>query len=83
MLEASPSPLVLGGSAMEIQAVVYEKLGAPFRLETVHPDDEPGPGEVLVKMAATGICHTDDITRHGDLPFRAPGVLGHEGAGTV
>jgi aryl-alcohol dehydrogenase len=45
--------------------------------------DEPGPGEVLVKVAATGFCHTDGIARHGDLPFPVPGVLGHEGAGTV
>lgn len=45
--------------------------------------DEPGPGEVLVRVAGTGLCHTDAITRHGDLPFPLPGVLGHEGAGTV
>jgi aryl-alcohol dehydrogenase len=45
--------------------------------------DGPGEGEVLVKVAATGICHTDAITRDGVLPFPLPGVLGHEGAGTV
>ncbi len=45
--------------------------------------DEPGPGEVLVRLAATGICHTDGLARHGDLPFPLPGVLGHEGAGVV
>jgi Alcohol dehydrogenase GroES-like domain len=41
----------------------------------------PGSGEVLVQIVATGICHTDGLARHGDLPFRLPGVLGHEGAG--
>lgn len=45
--------------------------------------DEPGPGEVLVRVMATGVCHTDSITRDGDLPMPLPGVLGHEGAGVV
>lgn len=45
--------------------------------------DEPGRGEVVVKVAATGICHTDGLARHGDMPFPLPGVLGHEGAGVV
>ncbi len=45
--------------------------------------DEPGPGEVLVKIVASGVCHTDAIARDGDMPFPAPGVLGHEGAGIV
>ena len=36
-----------------------------------------------MRLAATGICHTDGLARHGDLPFPLPGVLGHEGAGVV
>ncbi|WP_261801604.1 NAD(P)-dependent alcohol dehydrogenase [Streptomyces sp. ISID311] len=61
---------------------MFDTQDGPFHLEDVDLD-EPGPGEVLVKIVATGICHTDGLARHGDLPFPAPGVLGHEGAGVV
>jgi Zn-dependent alcohol dehydrogenase len=67
---------------MQITAAVVQELHGPFVVRDVELD-EPGPGEVLVKVAATGFCHTDGIARHGDLPFPVPGVLGHEGAGTV
>lgn len=67
---------------MRITAAVVDDLHGPFVVRDVELDD-PGPGEVLVKVAATGFCHTDGIARHGDLPFPLPGVLGHEGAGTV
>ncbi|TDD93524.1 NAD(P)-dependent alcohol dehydrogenase [Actinomadura rubrisoli] len=65
-----------------MQAAVFDTRDGPFHVEDVEID-EPGPGEVLIRVAATGICHTDGLARHGDLPFPAPGVLGHEGAGTV
>jgi aryl-alcohol dehydrogenase len=67
---------------MKITAAVVDHLDGPFELTTLELDD-PGPGEVLVKLVGTGICHTDGLARHGDLPFPLPGVLGHEGAGTV
>ncbi len=67
---------------MRVQAAVFAQQDGPFRVEDVDLDG-PGPGEVLVRIAATGICHTDGLARHGDLPFPAPGVLGHEGAGTI
>nr|WSY55112.1 NAD(P)-dependent alcohol dehydrogenase [Streptomyces sp. NBC_00886] len=67
---------------MRIQAAVFDKQDGPFQLQDVELD-EPGAGEVLVRITATGICHTDGLARHGDLPFPAPGVLGHEGAGVV
>ncbi|WP_234532293.1 NAD(P)-dependent alcohol dehydrogenase [Streptomyces shenzhenensis] len=67
---------------MRIQAAVFDKQDGPFRIEPVELDG-PGPGEVLVKIVASGVCHTDGLARHGDLPFPAPGVLGHEGAGVV
>lgn len=67
---------------MKVSAAVVEELGAPFRVEELDLD-EPGPGEALVRVVATGICHTDEITRHGDLPMPFPSVLGHEGAGVV
>lgn len=67
---------------MRIEAAVFVKQDGPFHVEAVEIDT-PGPGEVLVRIEATGVCHTDGLARHGDLPFPAPGVLGHEGAGTV
>ncbi|GHE73849.1 alcohol dehydrogenase [Streptomyces longispororuber] len=43
----------------------------------------PGPGEVLVAVAAAGLCHSDLSVLDGTIPFPAPVVLGHEGAGVV
>ncbi|WP_406176563.1 NAD(P)-dependent alcohol dehydrogenase [Streptomyces sp. NBC_00996] len=64
------------------RAAVVESGGAPFTLTDVELD-EPGPGEALVRMVATGLCHTDLGVASGGLPFPLPGVLGHEGAGVV
>ncbi|CAM5477204.1 Zn-dependent alcohol dehydrogenase [Streptomyces aurantiogriseus] len=44
---------------------------------------EPGPGEVLVAISAAGLCHSDLSVVDGTIPFPAPVVLGHEGAGVV
>lgn len=63
-------------------AAVVEEAGAPFVLQDVELD-EPRPDEVLVRMVATGLCHTDLSAQAGALPFPLPGVLGHEGAGIV
>jgi aryl-alcohol dehydrogenase len=67
---------------VRITAAVLPELHADFVVQEVELD-EPRPGEAIVRIVACGVCHTDDITRHGDLPFPAPGVLGHEGAGVV
>jgi aryl-alcohol dehydrogenase len=67
---------------MKINALVVEKVNAPFVREELELD-APGPGEALVKIVAAGVCHTDAITQAGDLPLPLPGVLGHEGAGVV
>jgi aryl-alcohol dehydrogenase len=67
---------------MRAIAAVVEKHHAPFTIEEVEVE-EPRAGEVLVRIVASGICHTDGITREGALPFPFPGVLGHEGAGIV
>ncbi|BEL05368.1 NAD(P)-dependent alcohol dehydrogenase [Actinoplanes sichuanensis] len=67
---------------MKVKAAVVDELDGPFRVTDLDLD-EPGPGEALVRIVATGICHTDAITRHGDLPMPFPSVLGHEGAGEV
>jgi aryl-alcohol dehydrogenase len=64
------------------RAAVVESGGAPFTLSDVELD-EPGPHEALVRMVATGLCHTDLGVASGGLPFPLPGVLGHEGAGVV
>ncbi|MEU9266836.1 Zn-dependent alcohol dehydrogenase [Streptomyces sp. NPDC048251] len=44
---------------------------------------DPGPGEVLVAISAAGLCHSDLSVVDGTIPFPAPVVLGHEGAGIV
>src|SRR6266849_4811774 len=64
-----------------LAAVVPEK-AHPFVLEELDLD-EPREDEVLVRVVATGICHTDLIIRDQHLPVPLPVVLGHEGAGVV
>jgi aryl-alcohol dehydrogenase len=64
---------------MEITAAVSQSPDSPFTLESVDLD-EPRPDEVLVRIHATGLCHTD-LTFKSRIPGRA--VLGHEGAGVV
>ncbi|WP_264924135.1 NAD(P)-dependent alcohol dehydrogenase [Streptomyces sp. A012304] len=64
------------------RAAVVESGGAPFTLSDVVLDD-PAPHEALVRLVATGLCHTDLGVASGGLPFPLPGVLGHEGAGIV
>jgi aryl-alcohol dehydrogenase len=67
---------------MQISAAVVQEVGAPFTLTEVELQ-EPAPHEVVVQIAGAGICHTDIAVQHGHLPFPLPGVLGHEGSGTV
>jgi aryl-alcohol dehydrogenase len=67
---------------MQTRAAVVEAQGQPFTLTEVDLD-EPREDEVLVRMVATGICHTD-ITMSHFLPAEMfPNVFGHEGAGVV
>ena len=67
---------------MEIQAaIVREKHGA-FSVETVELA-EPNKDEVLVKIVASGLCHTDLAVRDQHIPLPLPAILGHEGAGIV
>jgi S-(hydroxymethyl)glutathione dehydrogenase/alcohol dehydrogenase len=68
---------------MEIRAAVLEQFGAPLEVQPVELD-EPRSGEVLVRLVACGVCHTDLYTASGADPSGyAPTVLGHEGAGVV
>ncbi|UVO51037.1 NAD(P)-dependent alcohol dehydrogenase [Sphingomonas sp. SUN019] len=63
-------------------AAVARQPGAPFAIETLSVD-EPRDGEVLVRIAGVGLCHTDLIFRDQFAPYPLPAVLGHEGSGTI
>ena len=67
-----------------MRAAVVRAFGQPLTIEDV-PVPDPGPGGVLVKIEATGVCHTDLHAADGDWPVRPslPFVPGHEGAGIV
>ena len=68
---------------MRMRAAVLEEFGRPLVVSEVELAD-PGPGEVLVRLVACGVCHTDLYTASGvDPSGYAPTVLGHEGAGVV
>ncbi|HKS49849.1 MAG TPA: zinc-dependent alcohol dehydrogenase [Amycolatopsis sp.] len=67
-----------------MKAAVVPELGAKPEIQDL-PVPEPGPGQVLVRMVASGICHTDIHAAHGDWPVKPnpPFVPGHEGVGIV
>lgn len=68
-----------------MRAVVVERLGGPWELREL-PVPRPGPGQVLVRMAASGVCSTDISLMMGQWRMKRPRfplVPGHEGAGTV
>jgi S-(hydroxymethyl)glutathione dehydrogenase / alcohol dehydrogenase len=68
---------------MKMRAAVLEDFGQPLRIQEVELA-EPRTGEVLVRLVACGVCHTDLYTASGADPSGyAPAVLGHEGAGVV
>ena len=68
---------------MRMKAAVLEEFGQPLVVEEVELE-EPRAGEVLVRLEACGVCHTDMYTASGADPSGyAPTVLGHEGAGIV
>jgi S-(hydroxymethyl)glutathione dehydrogenase / alcohol dehydrogenase len=68
---------------MRMRAAVLEEFGKPLEVQELELA-EPRAGEVLVRLAACGVCHTDLYTASGADPSGyAPTVLGHEGAGVV
>jgi len=67
---------------MKIIAAVSRTASSAFSLETLELD-EPRADEVLVRIVAVGICHTDLVAAAGVLPIQVPAVFGHEGAGVV
>lgn len=68
---------------MKIQAAVLREVHQPFQVQEVELDSQLRPSEVLVKVLATGLCHTDLAVRDQHIPVSLPAVLGHEGAGVV
>lgn len=67
---------------MRTKAAVLWEVGKDWSIEEIELDP-PHPGEVLVRLVASGMCHTDEHLVTGDLPFQLPIVGGHEGAGIV
>ena len=65
-----------------MRALVLDAVGSPLRLAELDLPD-PGPGQVRVRLAATGVCHSDLSLARGVLRVKTPVVLGHESAGTV
>jgi len=68
--------------AHEVKGVVAGSAGATVSVDTVVVPD-PGPGEVLVRVRACGVCHTDLLYREGVMYGEFPFLLGHEVAGNV
>ncbi|MFJ8084417.1 Zn-dependent alcohol dehydrogenase [Streptomyces sp. NPDC096205] len=67
---------------MAVRAAVLPAVGAPLEITDIDLPD-PGPGQVRVRLAAAGVCHSDLSLTNGTMRVPVPAVLGHEGAGTV
>jgi NDMA-dependent alcohol dehydrogenase len=68
---------------VKTQAAGLWEYGQDWQIEELELDD-PRAGEVMVRLAASGLCHSDEHVRVGDLPMQAlPAIGGHEGAGVV
>ncbi|QGQ45997.1 NAD(P)-dependent alcohol dehydrogenase [Metabacillus sediminilitoris] len=67
---------------MQIKAAVTNSKSEDFKIETIQLD-EPKAGEVLIRLVASGVCHTDMVAQDQEYPVPLPAVLGHEGSGVV
>ncbi|MEV5439153.1 Zn-dependent alcohol dehydrogenase [Streptomyces sp. NPDC052682] len=67
---------------MAVRAAVLPAVGSPLEITGIELPD-PGPGQVRIRLAAAGVCHSDLSLSNGTMRLPAPAVLGHEGAGTV
>ncbi|WP_306319332.1 MULTISPECIES: Zn-dependent alcohol dehydrogenase [unclassified Streptomyces] len=65
-----------------VRAAVCTAVGSPLEITDIDLP-EPGPGQVRIKLAAAGVCHSDLSLTNGTMRVPVPAVLGHEGAGTV
>lgn len=68
---------------MNITAAIVHLPHQPFVVQDIVLVDELRPNEILVKVIATGLCHTDLAVRDQHIPVQLPAILGHEGAGIV
>jgi NDMA-dependent alcohol dehydrogenase len=64
------------------RAVLCREIGKPVVVEEIEVE-LPRQGEVMIKLAACGVCHSDLSATNGTIPFPPPVVLGHEGAGVI
>src|SRR5215207_11770180 len=78
----SSSQTTLGVTNVKTKAAILWEVNTPWSVEEIELD-EPKDSEVLVKIAASGLCHSDEHLMTGDLPFELPIIGGHEGAGVV
>ena len=67
---------------MAVRAAVLPAIGSPLQITEIDLP-EPGPGQVRLRLAAAGVCHSDLSLTNGTMRVPVPAVLGHEGAGTV
>jgi len=66
----------------DMRAAIFTSKNQPLSLEDVAPLP-PGPKDVLVRISATGVCHSDLWVVEGCLPLPPPVILGHEGTGVI
>lgn len=87
-LRTHPAPRICGAPSPQtgpaMKAAVVTEFGAPLEIQEV-PIPQPGPGQVLVQIETSGLCHTDIHAANGDSPVQPtlPFVPGHEGIGRV
>jgi aryl-alcohol dehydrogenase len=72
----------MGKNTTQIKGAVVREKGGPFSIETLSLES-PRRDEVLVKVVATGLCHTDMVARDKGYPVPHPIVLGHEAMSQV
>jgi propanol-preferring alcohol dehydrogenase len=70
------------GAGRSMRAVLFERVGAPLRTARV-PVPEPGPGQVLLRVLACGVCRTDLHLLDGEVQIAAPRILGHQIVGRI
>jgi len=68
--------------SQKVRGIIARAKGEPVSIETIVVPD-PGPGEVVVRIQACGVCHTDLHYREGGINDEFPFLLGHEAAGIV
>lgn len=71
-----------GDAIVQVTSALLKSVGSNFQFAELELD-EPKANEVLVKLVASGVCHTDAAAKEGMLPVPFPAVLGHEGSGII